>query len=382
MENKPISKKAILEVHKGGKISVSAKRKLRDFNDLSLIYTPGVAVVSGIIAKKKSLKKKYTIAGNTVAIVTDGTAVLGLGDIGPEAALPVMEGKAAIFKEFVALDAFPLCLASKDIGEIVKIVKAVSPVFSGINLEDISAPRCFEIEDELQDLGIPVMHDDQHGTAVVVLAGLMNAAKVVKKPLEKMRVAIVGAGAAGCGIAKLLFGRVKEMIISDSRGIICADRTDLNSAKQGLLKLSNFKNRAGLLSDALKGADAFIGVSAPLLVNRKMIQAMNEDAIVFALSNPTPEIMPEEAERGGAAIIATGRSDFANQINNALVFPGMFRGAIDAGAIKITNKMKLAAAEALAGFIKKPTSKKIIPSIFDANLHQVVAMSVAKAAKR
>lgn len=356
------------------------KRPLRTKDDLSMIYTPGVAEVSKLLAKNPRLKKDYTIAGQTIAIVTDGTAVLGLGDIGPEGALPVMEGKAALFKRFANLDAFPICLATKDVDEIVRAVQVIAPVFTGVNLEDISAPRCFEIENRLQDLGIPVMHDDQHGTAVVVLAGLINACRILKKNLPHLRIIISGAGAAGTAVARLLKVRgAKEVIVADSKGVISRQREDLNSAKQDLLKITNSRNLVGQLSDALRGADVFIGVSAAGIVSRAMVESMNNQPIIFALANPTPEILPKEAKAAGAAIIATGRSDFDNQINNALAFPGIFLGAIKAGAPRITEQMKVAAAEALASYVKKPTPRKIVPSIFDKGVAQKVAKAVTGA---
>jgi len=374
--------KSILKIHEGGKIETTLKKPLNNKAVLSQVYTPYVAEVSKLIAKNKAYKRKYTIAGNTVAIITDGTAVLGLGDIGPEGALPVMEGKAALFKKFSGLNAFPICLDTKKPEEIIMIVKAIAPVFAGINLEDISAPRCFEIEDALQNIGIPVMHDDQHGTAVVILAGLINAVKIVGKKMESLVVVVAGAGAAGTAITKRLSPMVSDVIVLDSKGIISKDRTDLSEAKKKYLTISNKKSLSGGLAEALRGADVFVGVSAPNIATREMIESMNEKAIVFALSNPTPEIMPDEAIKGGAQVVATGRSDFANQINNALAFPGIFKGAIDVGALKITQEMKVAAAEAIAKFVKKPTAKKIVPSIFERGLAQAVAKAVGKASKK
>lgn len=371
--------KPIFDLHIGGKIETVLKKPLRNKADLSKIYTPGVAEVSKYLSANPEARKKYSIAGNTVAIVSDGTAVLGLGDIGPLGALPVMEGKAALFKRFAGLNAFPICLATKDAGEIIKIVRAISPVFAAINLEDISAPRCFEIEEGLQDLGMPVMHDDQHGTAVVTLAGLINACKITNKKMESLRVVISGAGAAGTAISKLLSSRVKDIILVDSRGAICNLRNDLNSSKKKFLVYTNKQNVCGGLEEAIKGADVFVGVSAPGVLTEQMVRTMAVKPMIFAMANPTPEIMPDVAKKAGAAVVATGRSDFDNQVNNALGFPGIFLGAIESGATQITEKMKLAAAEALAGFVKKPTAKKIIPSIFEKGLVQAVSKAVAKA---
>lgn len=359
----------------GGKIEVNSKEKLNKDN-LAVLYTPGVAKVSLAIAKNKKLAEKYTIKKNMVAVVSDGSAVLGLGNIGPEAALPVMEGKSLLFKELGGVDAFPMVLATQDVEEIIKTVKTIAPTFGGINLEDISAPRCFEIEQRLiEELDIPVFHDDQHGTAIVVLAGLINALKVAGKQKSKIKVVIAGAGAAGIAIAKLLlaFG-VKNVLLTDSRGIIYPNRKEgMNPAKKEIVKLSNIQKQKGSLADALIGADVFIGVSAPGIVSAKDIEKMADKAIVFAMSNPVPEIMPEQAKKGGAVVIATGRSDFPNQINNVLVFPGMFRGALDSRTKKITEKHKLLAAKKLAALIKKPTAKKIIPSALNKKAAREVA---------
>jgi malate dehydrogenase (oxaloacetate-decarboxylating) len=317
-----------------------------------------------------------------VAVVTDGTAVLGLGDIGPEAALPVMEGKAILFKEFGGVDAFPICLGTKDAKEIIGIVKGLEPSFGGINLEDISAPRCFEIEQALKkELNIPVFHDDQHGTAVVVLAGLMNSLKVVGKRMEDVSIAISGAGAAGIAVAKILLAaKAKDVIVCDSKGTIYLGRGGLNPFKGEIARHINKGHIKGGLEDALMGADVFIGVSRPNIVTRKMIASMNRDPIVFAMANPVPEIMPDEAKAGGAKVIATGRSDFPNQINNVLVFPGIFRGALDSRAREINEEMKLAAARALAGLIEKPSPEKIIPDVFDPRVSRAVSEAVKKAA--
>jgi malate dehydrogenase (oxaloacetate-decarboxylating) len=327
--------------------------------------------------------------GNTVAVVTDGSAVLGLGNIGASASIPVMEGKAMLFKKFAGIDAFPICLNTQNTDEIVNTVRLIAPVFGGINLEDIAAPRSFEVEERLQDLGIPVFHDDQHGTAIVVLAALINAAKVAKKEISELKIVINGAGAAGVAIAKLLrcvgadagtCTPVREVILCDTQGIICRDRPGLNADKQKLLAYSNPNNVAGSLRDALKNADVFIGVSVANLLNASDIRTMSANAIVFALANPTPEIMPDEARAGGALIVGTGRSDFPNQVNNVLAFPGIFRGALDARAKQITTSMKLAAAHAIANSITHPSADAIIPSSLDASVAKAVAEAVYKAA--
>lgn len=348
----------------GGKIEINSKNKLTKEN-LTVLYTPGVADVSQAVAKNKKLSFEYTIRKNMVAVVSDGSAVLGLGNIGPEGALPVMEGKALLFKELAGVDAFPIVLNTQDVDEIVKLVKNISPTFGGINLEDISAPRCFEIEERLKkELDIPVFHDDQHGTAIVVLAGLINACNVVNKNIKKIEVVISGAGAAGMAIAKLLlkYG-IKNIKLVDSRGIIYNGRKEgMNWIKDEMANFTNLKKIKGGLPKALEGADVFIGVSAPNILKAKDIAVMNYDAIVFAMSNPLPEIMPEEAKKGGAKIIATGRSDYPNQINNVLVFPGIFRGALSKRVKNITDNHKIKVAKVIANMIKKPTVKKIIPS--------------------
>lgn len=359
----------------GGKIEMQSKRKLTKEN-LSVLYTPGVAEVCKAIAKNKKLSFDYTIRKNTVAVVSDGTAVLGLGNIGPEAGLPVMEGKALLFKELGGVDAIPIVLATQDTEEIIKIVKALAPTFGGINLEDISAPRCFEIEKRLkEELAIPVMHDDQHGTAIVVLAGLINALKVVKKDIKKIRIVISGAGAAGIAIMNLLMNYgAKHIVMVDSTGIIYKERPQgMNDFKVEVAKITNPQNLQGTLQDALRGADVFVGVSAPNLITHLDVSTMNKDSIIFAMSNPIPEIMPDEAKRGGAAIVATGRSDFPNQINNVLVFPGIFRGALDTRTRKITELHKIKAAVALASLVKKPNRGKIIPDALDRRAAKVVA---------
>lgn len=384
--------KQSLELHKRyqGKIRISSKIDVRTTKDLSLVYSPGVAAPSQAIADDKNKVFDYTIKGNTVAIVTDGTAVLGLGDIGPHAALPVMEGKAMLFKKFAGIDAFPICLDTKDTEKIIETVKFISPTFGGINLEDIAAPRSFEIESRLQDLGIPVFHDDQHGTAIVVLAGLINACKVVNKKLEDLKVVINGAGAAGVAIAKLLRCvnnleeseciPVKDILICDSKGIISKERTNLDESKQSLLNFTNDIGQSGSVRDAIRNADVFIGVSVGNVLKSDDVKTMNHDAIVFALANPTPEIMPDEAIAGGAAIVGTGRSDFPNQVNNVLAFPGVFRGALDAKASKITAKMKLSAAYAIANCVRFPSKDEIIPNSLDINVASKVAEAVYDAA--
>jgi len=359
----------------GGKIEIRSKRKLTK-KTLPVLYTPGVAEVSKAIAKNKKLSFDYTIRKNSVAVISDGSAVLGLGNIGPEAALPVMEGKCLLFKELAGVDAFPIVLNTQNTEEIIKIIKAIAPTFGGINLEDISAPRCFEIEKRLKkELDIPVFHDDQHGTAIVVLAGLINALKVVKKNIKKVKIVISGAGAAGIAITKLLikYG-ARNIILADSRGIINKkSKLDMNGAKKEIARLTNRKGISGTLSDALKYADVFIGVSAPNLLKSRDIKRMNKKAIVFAMSNPVPEIMMKEAKKGGAAIIATGRSDYPNQINNVLVFPGIFRGALDNNIREITDKHKLAATKALANLVKKPNCGKIILGVLNKRAVKAIA---------
>jgi malate dehydrogenase (oxaloacetate-decarboxylating) len=359
----------------GGKIEINSKKKLTKEN-LAVLYTPGVADVCKAIAKNKKLSFEYTIRKNTVAVISDGSAVLGLGNIGPEAGLPVMEGKALLFKELGGVDAIPIVLATQDTEEIIKIIKALAPTFGGINLEDISAPRCFEIEKRLkEELDIPVMHDDQHGTAIVVLAGIINALKVVKKDIKKVKIVISGAGAAGVAIMNLLISYgAKKIVMVDTTGIIYAERTSgMNESKMEIAKITNPENLKGTLEDALAGSDIFIGVSAPNIISHLNVATMNKDAIVFAMSNPVPEIMPAEAKKGGAMVVATGRSDFPNQINNVLVFPGIFRGALDTRTKQITQKHKLAAAKAIAALIKNPTRGKIIVDALDKRAANVVA---------
>lgn len=371
-----------------GKISISNKMEVNSKDDLSLVYSPGVAEPSMEIYRNPDRVYDLTMKGNTVAVVSDGTAVLGLGNIGAKAAIPVMEGKAMLFKKFAGIDAIPICLDTEDPEEIIRTVKLIAPVFGGINLEDISAPRSFQIENALQDIGIPVMHDDQHGTAIVTLAGLINAAKVVGKNIEDLKVVINGAGAAGSAIARLLYcvslkpdqcRSVNNIVICDSKGIISKDRTDLNEAKQNLLKITNRENQSGSLQDALVGVDVFIGVSVSNLLDRNDIRTMAKDAIIFGLANPTPEIMPEEAKAGGAAVVATGRSDFNNQVNNVLAFPGIFKGALSVRAPQITPVMKLAAAFAIADCVENPSREMVIPSALNIEVTDRVAEAVAKA---
>jgi len=361
-----------------GKLSVESKMSVSNQDELSIAYTPGVAGPCLEIAKDKNLAKELTSAKSTIAVVTDGTAVLGLGDIGPEAALPVMEGKAALFKEFAGVNAFPIALATTDVDEIVETVKRLAPSFGGINLEDISAPRCFAIEERLKkDLDMPVFHDDQHGTAVVVLAGLINALKVVGKDRESIRVVINGAGAAGIAITKLLttYG-IKEIYLVDSRGIVADCRDDLNTEKMAMIECCVAPNICGSLPDALAKADVFIGVSKGNILTQADVSRMNKDAIVFALANPTPEIDTEEALAGGARVVATGRSDRPNQLNNVLVFPGIFKGALEAGVRDITEEMMIAAAHALAGLVPEPTESRIIPDPFKPGVANTVAHAV------
>ncbi|HBR79321.1 MAG TPA: NAD-dependent malic enzyme [Candidatus Moranbacteria bacterium] len=359
----------------GGKIEINSKQKLTKDN-LKILYTPGVASVCNAIARDKKLSFEYTIRKNTVAVISDGSAVLGLGNIGPEAALPVMEGKALLFKELGGVDAIPIVIATQDSDTIIEIIKNISPTFGGINLEDISAPRCFKIEEKLKkELDIPVFHDDQHGTAIVVLAGLINSLKVVNKKIKKIKIVISGAGAAGVAIAKLLIAYgAKNIIMVDSKGIIFKEREGgLNDSKMEIAKITNPENLMGTIRDALFEADVFIGVSAPNLVNNVDISKMAKDAIVFAMANPIPEIMPSLAKQGGAKIIATGRSDFPNQLNNVLVFPGIFRGALNKRVRDITTAHKLKAAEVLANMVKKPTANKIIPNALDKRVAKKIA---------
>lgn len=380
-----------IKLHKKlkGKIEIKTKFKVRTKHDLSLVYTPGVAQASKDIAKNPQKAYDLTIKGNVIAIISDGSAVLGLGNIGPYAAIPVMEGKALLFKEYAGINAFPITVHTQNSLEIINLVKNISPVFAGVNLEDISAPRCFEIEEALQDIGIPVFHDDQHGTAIVILAALINAAKVVKKDLRGLRIVINGAGAAGTAITQLLLcvghnpkicEPVKEIIICDSKGIISKKRTDIsdNPWKMRLVNIANSQNLEGGLKDAMKGADVFIGVSKGGILRPEWIKLMNEKPIVFAMANPTPEIMPDVGKKAGAFIMGTGRSDFPNQVNNVLAFPGIFLGAIQARSKTITNSMKLGAAFALASTVKNPTVDNILPSALDKRVAKIIAKEVVK----
>lgn len=374
-----------LELHEKnkGKISIKSKVSLKNKLDLSIAYTPGVAEPCRMIATNRENVYKYTSKGNVVAVITDGTAVLGLGDIGPEASLPVMEGKAVLFKKFADIDAIPISINSKNVEDIVKTIQLISPMLGGINLEDISAPRCFEIEERLKkELDIPVMHDDQHGTAIVVLAGMINALKLSKKKLSDIKIVLSGAGAAGEAISKLLlFYGAKNIILVDRAGAIYQGRIDnMNPEKEKIAKITNPDMEKGLLPDIIINADVFIGVSAPGLLTANMVKSMNSKSIIFAMANPVPEIMPDIAKKAGAFIIATGRSDFPNQVNNVLAFPGVFRGALDVRAREINTEMKIAAAEALARMVKNPSVDKIIPSPFDKGVAQVVAQAVKKAA--
>lgn len=370
-----------------GKLEVKSKVNVKTKRDLALVYTPGVAEVCEEIRRDKTKIFDYTIKQNSIAVVTDGSAVLGLGNIGPEAALPVIEGKTILFKEFANIDAFPICLNTQNVDEIVNIVKNIAPTFGAIHLEDISAPRCFEIEERLQDIGIPVMHDDQHGTAIVVLAALINAAEVVGKEFEELKIVVCGAGAAGVAITRLLlcsgFNQeictpIKEIILCDSKGIIHKGRQDLNKYKYELSKITNTENRTGSLADAIKDMDVFIGVSTANILTKDMIKTMAEKPIIFVTANPIPEIMPEEALEV-AEIVATGRSDYPNQVNNVLSFPGFFRGLLDARAKRVNNDMKLAAAYALAKCVK-PRKDKIVPSPFDKNVVRSVSDAVKEVA--
>lgn len=372
--------KLALALHKklGGKIRTTPARPVRNREDLSTVYTPGVGFVSSYVAKHPEKVREYTMKGRTIAIVSDGSAVLGLGNIGPYGAIPVMEGKAVLFKSLADLEAFPIVLDTQDADAIVETVIRIAPMFGGINLEDIAAPKCFDIETRIKAaLDIPVMHDDQHGTAIVVVAGLINAAKVVKKNLKKMTVVVSGAGAAGTAVANLLsLAGVGDIIVLDSKGIISRKRSDLSPHKEKLAAFTNTRQIAGGLVEALEGADAVVGVSGPGLMNASHVRRMAERPIVFGLANPVPEIMPEEALRGGAYVIATGRSDYPNQINNSLAFPGVFRGAIDNKVTKITDMMKLKAARALAALVARPSPQMIVPGTFDRRIVPAIAKAI------
>ncbi|MGK2932456.1 MAG: NAD-dependent malic enzyme [Solirubrobacterales bacterium] len=379
-----------MQMHRGGKVSVENKYPLKTRDDLSMAYTPGVARVCSAIHEDRSLAFEYTIKKNTVAVVSDGTAVLGLGDIGPEAAMPVMEGKCMLFKEFAGVDAFPICLSTTDTDEIVRTVELMAPTFGGINLEDISAPRCFEIEDRLKDLiDIPVFHDDQHGTAVVSMAALFNAAKIIGKPIEHMRCLMVGLGAAGVAVTKMMLAAgMTDIIGCDRKGALSTTREDYESGdmtgiKRWYAENSNPNHILGQPDDVIEGCDIFVGLSGPGVIQADSLAKMNDDAIVFAMANPTPEVMPEEAARY-VRIMATGRSDYPNQINNVLCFPGIFRGALDAGAPQITEEMKLAAARGIAEVVSDDDLSEdyIIPSVFDRDVAPKVAEAVVAEAKR
>ena len=363
-----------------GKITTEPKCHVRTREDLALAYTPGVAEPCKKIAKNKDDVYRYTIKSNTIAVVSDGSAVLGLGNIGPEAAMPVMEGKAVLFKEFGNVNAFPICLDTQDTEEIIETVIRIAPAFGGINLEDISAPRCFEIEARLKEaLSIPVFHDDQHGTAIVVLAGIINALKIVGKKKENCNVVVNGDGSAGIAITKLLllYG-FKHVTICGINGILLKSSPDLNWMQKEMMEVTNLEQKTGLLSDAMKGADIFIGVSAPNIVSEEMVASMNQDAILFAMANPVPEIMPDVAKKAGARIVGTGRSDFPNQVNNVVAFPGIFKGALESRASQITDEMKLAAANAIANLVdeKDLNDENILPEAFDPRVADVVANAV------
>lgn len=371
-----------LKMHEewNGKLDVVAKAKVNSREDLAIAYTPGVAEPCKVIAKDQEAAYKYTIKSNTIAVVSDGSAVLGLGNIGPYAAMPVMEGKAVLFKEFGGVNAVPICLDTQDTEEIIKTIVNIAPGFGGINLEDISAPRCFEIETRLKELlNIPVFHDDQHGTAIIVLAGIINALKVVGKKKEDCKVVVNGAGSAGIAITKLLLNYgFLHVTMCDIRGIISPEYENLNWMQKEMAKITNLEGATGTLADALKGADIFVGVSAPNIVTKEMVASMNKDAILFAMANPVPEIMPDLAKEAGAKVIGTGRSDFPNQVNNVLVFPGIFKGALEGRAPQITEEMKLAAATAIAGLVSDEELNEdfILPEAFDPRVTQVVSEAV------
>ena len=376
------NKEKALKLHEewGGKLNTTPKCEVKSSEDLALAYTPGVAEPCKVIAEDREAVYRYTMKANTVAVVSDGSAVLGLGNIGPEAAMPVMEGKAVLFKEFGGVNAFPICLDTQDTDEIIETVVRIAPGFGGINLEDISAPRCFTIEQELKKrLRIPVFHDDQHGTAIVALSGIINALKLVEKKKEDCRIVVNGSGAAGIAISKLLlrFG-FQHIILCDSAGIVHRDSDRLNDVKREMLKVTNLENKKGTLKDAMVGADIFIGVSAPGVVTEEMVKSMNRDAILFAMANPVPEIMPDLAKKAGARVIGTGRSDFPNQVNNVLAFPGLFRGALEGRAEQITEEMKMAAAIAISSLISEDELDEdhIIPEAFDPRVADVVSSAV------
>ncbi len=376
-----INEKA-LSLHEewNGKLETTAKCKVDSREALALAYTPGVAEPCRVIAKEPEAVYKYTIKSNTVAVVSDGSAVLGLGNIGAAAAMPVMEGKCVLFKEFGGVNAFPICLDTQDTEEIIKTVVNIAPAFGGINLEDISAPRCFEIEARLKELlDIPVFHDDQHGTAIVVLAGIINALRVVKKPVDSCHIVVNGAGSAGIAISKLLllYG-FKHLILCDKTGILSPESPDMNYAQQEMMKYTNLERKTGSLADAMKGADIFVGVSAPNIVSEEMVASMNSDSILFAMANPVPEIMPDLAKKAGARVVGTGRSDFPNQVNNVIAFPGIFKGALEGRAKQITDEMKLAAADAIASLIDDSVldEEHILPEAFDTRVCEAVSNAI------
>lgn len=383
------TEKKSLTVHQQlrGKIGTFNKMSVQTEEDLSVAYTPGVAAPCIAIAQDENLTSQLTLKGNSVAVVSDGSAVLGLGNIGPRASIPVMEGKALLFKEYANIDAWPICLESQNTDDIVNTVRQIAPVFGGINLEDISAPRCFEVEERLQDLGIPVFHDDQHGTAIVLLAATINACRITNRDLSSLKVIINGAGAAGTAIAKLLrcmgqepdiCSSVKDIIVCDSKGALHAGRDDLNEMKKSIVSFTNKSNISGSLHEVIAGADVFVGVSKGNILKAEDVQAMAPDPIIFAMANPEPEIMPDVAKAAGAAVVGTGRSDFPNQVNNVLAFPGIFRGALDSGATAITERMKIAAAYALADSVKDPTADLILPSPLDRWVAPLIAQAISK----
>ncbi|WP_326847679.1 NADP-dependent malic enzyme [Paenibacillus alvei] len=389
-------KEESLQLHKKlhGKIEVTSKIEVNSPEDLSLVYTPGVAESCRLIANDKNAANEYTLRGNMIAVVTDGSAVLGLGDIGPYAAMPVMEGKCMLFKQFGNVDAFPICLSTQNVDEIVNIVKNMEPTFSGINLEDISAPRCFEIERRLkEETNIPIFHDDQHGTAIVLLAALMNALKVVHKQMSNIRAVINGAGSAGIAIAKLLLkAGVQHVSLVDLKGVVCEGEEWMNPAQADMAMVTNREHIRGTLTEAVRGADVFIGVSAPKVLTQEHVRSMNEKPIIFAMANPTPEIFPDEALAAGAAVVCTGRSDFPNQVNNLLAFPGIFRGALDVRATDITDDMKLAAARGIAAIvtdaelsptyiIPNPLDKRVVPSVASAIAQVAIETRAARVDK-
>lgn len=382
-----INEKA-LELHEkwNGKLDTVSKVQVKTREDLALAYTPGVAEPCKVIAKDPEAAYRYTIKSNTVAVVSDGSAVLGLGNIGPLAAMPVMEGKAVLFKEFGGINAFPICLDTQDTEEIIETVVRIAPAFGGINLEDISAPRCFEIEERLKKLlNIPVFHDDQHGTAIVVLAGIINALKVTGKKKENCRVVVNGAGSAGVAITKLLLNYgFPHITMCDKTGMLCKGMEGLNWMQEKMVEVTNLEHKTGTLADALKGADIFVGVSAPGIVSQEMVASMNKDSILFAMANPVPEIMPDLAKAAGARVVGTGRSDFPNQVNNVLIFPGIFRGALEGRATAITEEMKLAAANAIAALVddSELSDENILPAAFDPRVADAVSKAVKEHIKK